>query len=121
VPLTRRASRLAAERVFALGDAAGYVEPFTGEGMAWALASAEAVAPLAEAAARRWHPDLARTWAALYQRTVTSRQLPCRGAAALLRHPRLAGLAVAALRRCPLLARPFVGYLNTDHQPRTPR
>ena len=39
-PLTRRAPSLAAERVFVLGDAAGYVEPFTGEGMAWALASA---------------------------------------------------------------------------------
>ena len=45
--LTRQARRLAAERVFVLGDAAGYVEPFTGEGMAWALAAGVAVAPLA--------------------------------------------------------------------------
>ena len=45
--LSRRVSSVAAERVFLLGDAAGYVEPFTGEGMAWALTSGIAVAPLA--------------------------------------------------------------------------
>ncbi len=36
---TRRTRPLADARVFVLGDAAGYVEPFTGEGIAWALAS----------------------------------------------------------------------------------
>ena len=35
--LTRRESRLAANRLFLLGDAAGYAEPFTGEGMTWAV------------------------------------------------------------------------------------
>ena len=44
--------QLAAERVFLLGDAAGYVEPFTGEGMAWAVTSGIAVAPLALRATR---------------------------------------------------------------------
>ncbi|MGL6096279.1 MAG: NAD(P)/FAD-dependent oxidoreductase, partial [Fimbriiglobus sp.] len=47
-PLTRTARVLAGPRWFAVGDAAGYVEPFTGEGMAWAVASAAAVAPIAE-------------------------------------------------------------------------
>jgi 2-polyprenyl-6-methoxyphenol hydroxylase-like FAD-dependent oxidoreductase len=42
--LTRRARRLAGHRCFVVGDAAGYVEPFTGEGMAWAVMSAAAVA-----------------------------------------------------------------------------
>ncbi|MEC7846877.1 MAG: FAD-dependent oxidoreductase, partial [Gemmatimonadota bacterium] len=36
-PLTRRLSSLGEERLFLVGDAAGYVEPFTGEGMGWAL------------------------------------------------------------------------------------
>ena len=31
-----------------LGDAAGYVEPFTGEGMTWAMLAAVSVAPLAQ-------------------------------------------------------------------------
>ena len=44
--LTRRAIPPAAERVLLLGDAAGYVEPFTGEGMGWALMGALAVVPL---------------------------------------------------------------------------
>ena len=35
--LTRRTRPLARDRLFYLGDAAGYVEPFTGEGIAWAL------------------------------------------------------------------------------------
>ena len=34
--LTRRTRPLARDRLFYLGDAAGYVEPFTGEGIAWA-------------------------------------------------------------------------------------
>ena len=57
--LTRRTIPLAHDRLFFLGDAAGYVEPFTGEGIAWALASARAVEPLAlgrnrAAGARDW-------------------------------------------------------------------
>ena len=47
LPLTRSSLTLAAERVFLLGDAAGYVEPFTGEGMGWAIASAVSVVPYA--------------------------------------------------------------------------
>ena len=53
---------LAQDRLFLLGDAAGYVEPFTGEGIAWALASGQAVAPLASQAMERWDPQLARAW-----------------------------------------------------------
>jgi flavin-dependent dehydrogenase len=39
-PLTHQSSRVTGgnERIFRVGDAAGYVEPFTGEGMGWALA-----------------------------------------------------------------------------------
>lgn len=38
--LTRRRSRIESDNVFVLGDAAGYVEPFTGEGMSWAIRGA---------------------------------------------------------------------------------
>ena len=37
LPLTRRTSSTASRRVLVMGDAAGYVEPFTGEGMAGPL------------------------------------------------------------------------------------
>ncbi len=110
--LTRRARRCAAVRLFVLGDAAGYVEPFTGEGMAWALASALALAPLAVRAARRWHPSLADAWTALHSRVVARRSLACRGAAFVLRHPLLARTLVRLLGRLPALAVPFVRVLN---------
>jgi flavin-dependent dehydrogenase len=111
-PLTRRAARPAAERVLALGDAAGYVEPFTGEGIAWALASALAVAPLADRLARRWDPAAGRTWAALHRGAVGGRQGTCRAVARVLRHPRLAGAAIRLLGRFPGLAGPVVRRLN---------
>ena len=60
--LTRHASRPATERVFLLGDAASYVEPFSGEGMAWAMNSAVAVVPFALRACREWHSSLVRQW-----------------------------------------------------------
>ena len=110
--LTRQARRVAAERVFVLGDAAGYVEPFTGEGMAWALASGAAVAPLAIRAATMWQYQLMREWTALYRRVVSRRQTACRAAAVVLRQPFLAGVVVAVLSRLPALAAPFIRHLN---------
>ena len=76
--LTRRTRPLAEDRLFLLGDAAGYVEPFTGEGIAWALASAQAIAPLALQAIERWDPRLARPWSTLHRRLIGRRQLVCR-------------------------------------------
>lgn len=39
--LTRRSWPVARNRIFLLGDSMGYVEPFTGEGMSWAMAGAK--------------------------------------------------------------------------------
>jgi menaquinone-9 beta-reductase len=47
--LTRKRSGFSAPRLFVIGDAASYAEPFTGEGIAWALLSATAVAPIVQA------------------------------------------------------------------------
>lgn len=110
--LTRRATRLAGERLFVLGDAAGYVEPFTGEGIAWALAAGLAVAPLAAEAARGWRPSLAGAWAATYRRVVARRQYLCQALAAALRHPRLSRAIVRVLARAPGLAGPVLRHLN---------
>ena len=111
-PLTRQARRLAAERVFAVGDAAGYVEPFTGEGMAWALAAAAELAPLAARAVTDWHPGLPHRWAVRYQYLVRRRQLVCRAAAAVLRRPWLVRWGVDLLSVVPSLAVPVVAMLN---------
>jgi flavin-dependent dehydrogenase len=110
--LTRRAKSLAGERWFAVGDAAGYVEPFTGEGMAWAVMSAAAVAPLAARAVQGWEPSLARQWAAAHRRVVGRRQRVCRVVSRVLRSPALTTLAVRALSVLPVLSRPVVASLN---------
>lgn len=110
--LTRRRTHITEDRVFVLGDAAGYVEPITGEGMAWALASGMAVAPLAARAVERWRPEWAHRWETLQRRVVTRRQAVCRVAAAVLRRPGFTGLFVRLLAGAPTLASPLVRYLN---------
>lgn len=110
--LTWRAPRLAAHRLFVLGDAASYVEPFTGEGIAWALAAGTAVAPLAVRAARQWQPGLAREWSAAYYQTVVSRQMACRVMAAVLRRPALTATLIGILSWAPALATPLLRRFN---------
>jgi 2-polyprenyl-6-methoxyphenol hydroxylase-like FAD-dependent oxidoreductase len=112
VPLTRRTRPLAAERVFWLGDAAGYVEPFTGEGMGWALTAAHAVTPLALRAIEGWDPAQPRAWSALHRRLVGRRQRLCRGLAFLLRHPWPARLALGLATRAPGMTRLLVDRVN---------
>ncbi len=109
--LTRHAARVAGDRWFAVGDAAGYVEPFTGEGMAWAVAGAAALAPIA-ARATNWNPRSADKWTAAHARVVRQRQGICRAAAWVLRSPTLCRLSVTALSLAPRLAGPVVGRLN---------
>lgn len=110
--LTRRPSRIAGPRFFLLGDAAGYVEPFTGEGMAWALASAVALTPLAVASVRQWRPDLARRWQALHRHLFAPRRRLCRAVALGLRHPRLVRGLLGLLSWAPFLAAPVVRQLQ---------
>lgn len=110
--LTRRANALAGERWFAVGDAAGYVEPFTGEGMAWAVASAAALAPIAARAVQQWEPTLVREWETTHRRTIGARQRACRVVSRVLRSPAFTSLAVRALSVLPMLSRPVVAALN---------
>ncbi|HEY3787338.1 MAG TPA: NAD(P)/FAD-dependent oxidoreductase, partial [Urbifossiella sp.] len=87
--LTRRPSAVAGHRLFAVGDAAGYVEPFTGEGMAWAISSASALAPIAVEALNSWDDRWMRQWQRTHARIVGRRQGVCRIAARVLRSPAL--------------------------------
>ena len=107
--LTRRPANVAGPRWFAIGDAAGYVEPFTGEGMAWAMASAAAVVPFAEQA---WSPELAGQWARHHRKIVGGRQRTCRIVAAGLRSHLARSLAVRALALVPSFAGPLLRGLN---------
>jgi flavin-dependent dehydrogenase len=108
VPLTRHVLAPVAHRVFVLGDAAGYVEPFTGEGMAWALSAADALVPLAVRAVAGWDSAIERRWLDIYDRLVRRNQNWCRFLARALRYPPIVGVMVASLRLQPGLARLFL-------------
>lgn len=110
--LTRTRSPLAADRVLVVGDAAGYIEPFTGEGMAWALAGGIGVADAALEGAAGWSPRVADRWEAAHARLIRSRQAICRGLAFVLRRGALRGLALRLLAPFPRLAGPIVSRLN---------
>lgn len=102
--LSHRRSRVAGERVLVIGDAAGYVEPFTGEGIAWALACGNLAAPLALMGIQCWEDAIAREWTQTYAAHVRARQRLCRSLRIGLRHPRLTGLALRMLARFPDIA-----------------
>ncbi len=115
-PLTRRPAQLYADRLLVVGDAAGYIEPFTGEGMAWALAGAAAVAPCAVAGASHWSQDIGRDWQARHHGLIQRRQHVCHAVSRLLRRPRWCALAVRVLKYSPRLMTPVV---RAIHRPFT--
>ena len=111
-PLTRSASRLSADRLLFVGDASGYVEPFTGEGMAWALSAGRAAGRLATESLDTFDASTEETWHAQHGSLIGGRQRLCRFVAMGLRHPTLVKAGVRALSIAPQLATPFIKRLN---------
>ena len=105
-PLTRSRSRVAGHRVFVVGDSAGYVEPFTGEGMAWAIQGAVLLVPHALAGLERWDAAAAGRWERAYRRFFGARKRVCALVRTVLRHPRSARAVAALLGLAPWLAGP---------------
>lgn len=110
--LTRRPPALATSRCLLIGDAAGYVEPFTGEGMAWALTAGAAAAPFVIEAQADWSPDLEQRWQQTLERLVVRRQRVCRSLASVLRRPMLTEGLFSLCRRWPRLPERIVARLN---------
>lgn len=105
--LTRRGAAAAA-RVLAVGDAAGYIEPFTGQGIAAALASAAAVGPYIEELVGGGPPGLEAAWAARARRIVRAEFRGARLLARLVGRPALVRAAVGLTGRAPAVAAPVV-------------
>ena len=104
-PLAHRAKRLVAPGALLVGDAAGFFDPFTGEGIHAGLRSAELAAWFAVEALRRDptpHPELGA-----YTRAWASEFLPkwrlCMGLQHAIRHPALAEWIVSSLEPRPHL------------------
>jgi flavin-dependent dehydrogenase len=107
-PLTSAPAQLAADRLFLVGDAAGYVEPFTGDGMAAAIDGALALAPLVVQAAEQWNGALIGRWTCLHRRLVRQRQAHCRRLAWVLRRPWAVRASLGMCRAYPQLAERIV-------------
>jgi flavin-dependent dehydrogenase len=105
--LSRRPHRVSARGLFVVGDAAGYVEPFTGDGMASAVAAASSVAPLARDAIGGWDVRLEAEWSRALDEVTRSRRVSS-GVAWLARHPLLMDVVASVLSRWPALAAPAI-------------
>ncbi len=109
--LTRTPTAMGARRAFLVGDAGGYVEPISGEGITWALASGRGVAPVVRRACDGWDDRLVRVWTRRHHALVGRRRTACRAFAWGLRHEwaRRSGLGLLShlptLR--PVVTRPF--------------
>jgi flavin-dependent dehydrogenase len=93
-PLSQRARRRVAGRVLLVGDAAGYVDALTGEGIALGLATAEAAV---RCIAAHRVPAYERAWASLTRR----HRLLTGALLAASSRPRTARLIVPAASRMP--------------------
>lgn len=112
VALTRWRRQPASHRIFAIGDAAGYIEPFTGAGMSWAIIAARAVVPFAVAGVENWQPSLAANWSSQHRKLLVSEQRKCRWLTRCLRSPLLLKSSMQAIDIFPSLGRQAVKFLT---------
>jgi flavin-dependent dehydrogenase len=104
-PLTGRRRGIAGRRVLVVGDSCGYVEPFTGEGMSWAIRGAISAVSLLPLHLEAWEDRWEREWEALHAREVERRQRWCWRVRGVVRRPKLSGACMSAARAMPGLAR----------------
>lgn len=113
IPLTRSAQKIADHRLLLLGDSTGYVEPFTGEGMAWALTAAAAVIPTVVSAVRDgWSEEVVNQWQSMFAEIVSSQKKICRLLSATLRHPWLLPPILTTCQFFPSLTQQLVSRIN---------
>jgi flavin-dependent dehydrogenase len=98
-PLTHVSPLAIGGRIFRVGDAAGYVEPFTGEGIGWALAGGRLLA-----AALLGREPAAPAYAAAHARLFETARRRVWRVARGVRHPRLVAGAVRLAGAVPWMA-----------------
>ncbi|MAG34962.1 MAG: hypothetical protein CL878_01730 [Dehalococcoidia bacterium] len=118
-PLRRHVPVTAGPGYLLVGDAAGFLDPFTGEGIYRALRGAELAAAAADAALRT--PAEADAALAEYCRARQSAFRPkealCLLVQAFIAYPPLLEYALRRLRRRPRLAQRLFGALGDTHSP----
>ena len=115
--LSRNSNVVAGERFLVMGDAAGYVEPFTGEGMAWALTAGAAAAPFVLEGMERWTRNLEKRWKTTLQVHIGRRQTVCKALSSVLKRPATTAVLFEVVKRWPSVAESIVSSLNKEKLP----
>lgn len=115
--LTRHRPCLGAHRVLALGDAAAYIEPFSGEGMTWALQSAHLLSNVLPASLEQWPANLPAQWTKRHHKLLASHYRTCHLMRFLLHRPRLLASTAFLAEAIPLLGRMLVHRVSSATQP----
>lgn len=110
--LTRLTTPIASHRCLLIGDAAAYVEPFTGEGIGWAMQSGALVASLLAGSLRQWDVAIESRWKRFFDTTAGKRHRFCRNLCKCMRIGAVRQLAVYGLRQAPCLGGPVVRMLD---------
>jgi menaquinone-9 beta-reductase len=105
-PALSRRRGIESERILVIGDAAGYMEPFTGEGMNWAISGAWAAAKCGLRILQGTYDP--GDWTRRHGRLIARRQTACRLIAMTLRRPHVTRAAVRLLAAAPILAFPML-------------
>jgi flavin-dependent dehydrogenase len=111
-PPLRRTRVAGRGRIIAIGDAAGYVEPFTGEGMTWAMQEGIHAADLIAAKLHNLE-HIGDYWKDSVKACVKRRKTVCRVMTRMLRSTVACRIAGTVLKIFPGLARPFTEYRET--------
>ncbi|MEM6468961.1 MAG: NAD(P)/FAD-dependent oxidoreductase [Planctomycetota bacterium] len=110
--LTRHRRVSGGHRLLFAGDSSGYVEPFTGEGMAWALRAGLGVVSFVNRGIDCWDDDLPEDWTAELKRLIGPQKRRCRIIARTLRHSSLVRASVSALSTFPSIGQLAVDYVQ---------
>ncbi|HWB20887.1 MAG TPA: NAD(P)/FAD-dependent oxidoreductase [Phycisphaerales bacterium] len=111
-PMPWSVRAIASKNLALVGDAAGYVEPFTGEGIAWAIRSAKCLAEAAaEAPMRTWNSRTCAVYQQLWRSHIRSRHHVCKAVTSAVQRPMLANTILRAANAFPRVASHVIHHL----------